>query len=50
MKRAILLGTLALILSIGVLVFAQGPGMWGGGYGMGPGTPVGVEVMAWDPA
>ena len=37
MKRAILLGTLAMILGIGVLAFAQGPGMWGGGYGMGPG-------------
>lgn len=37
MKRGILVGILALILSIGVLAFAQGPGMWGGGYGMGPG-------------
>jgi hypothetical protein len=37
MKKAILFGTLALILGIGVLAFAQGPGMWGGGYGMGPG-------------
>ncbi len=37
MKRGILVGTLALMLSIGGLAFAQGPGMMGGGYGGGPG-------------
>ncbi len=37
MKSGILVGILALVLSISVLAFAQGPGMMGGGYGGGPG-------------
>ena len=32
-----MLGIVALILTIGTVVYCQGPGMWGGGYGRGPG-------------
>ncbi len=31
-----MLGIVALVLTLGTAVYAQGPG-WGGGYGMGPG-------------
>jgi hypothetical protein len=48
MKRFALGMCILLMLAIGVVAYAQGPGMMGGGYGMGPGMMGSGQQQGWN--